>query len=198
MVETILSLVSTIGTVATAGNAFVDLLQKTKNLLSKAEAEPEVLQPSAEISHHWTPPMQPFQPRMADRFGGGGQWLPGLRNLAWQFGNPWVATQTQGFLGVSLTGIWVPPTLPSDQTYIRQFGPYLNIIAGIGGTPTVFAEGLFDPTHAIIHAIGRNFAGVPLEIHGQLLPNWTIQGVLLGMGPFNQPVQMGYVMMKIA
>lgn len=198
MLETILTIVSGVGTVATTANAVIELLQKAKRYLSQAEAAPEMLQPTREIFARWSPrPMQPFQPRVPDQFHGGRQWLPELQNLAGQFGNPWVPTRTQDFLGIDLTGIWSPPMNLMDQTYIRQFGPYLNVIAGVGGMPTLYAEGLLNPVNAVVHVIGRYVNGAPMEARAQLLPNWILQGVLITIGPFGQPVQVPTVMAKV-
>lgn len=198
MLETILAIVSGVGTVATTANAVVELIQKVKGLLSEAESAPEMLKPTPEIHARWSPPsMQPFYPKMPDPFGGGGQWLPELQNLAGQFGNPWVATRTQGLLGIDLTGIWSPPMNPIDQTYIRQFGPYLNLIAGVGGMPTLYAEGLLNPVYAIVHVVGRYVTGAPMESRVQLLPNWTLQGVMMTLGPFGQPAQVPILLAKM-
>ncbi|MGH9962896.1 MAG: hypothetical protein ACREBC_38230, partial [Pyrinomonadaceae bacterium] len=100
------------------------------------------------------------RPRISDTFAGGRQWLPELQDLGAQFGNPWVPGHTQGLPGIDLTGIWSDLQYPSVQTYIRQFGAYLNVIAGIGDVPAVFGEGLFDPSHSVVHVIGQNRAGI--------------------------------------
>ncbi|MCW3111200.1 MAG: hypothetical protein JWQ09_5706, partial [Segetibacter sp.] len=59
--------------------------------------------------------------------------------------------------------------------------------------------GLFDPTHRIIHLIGQNtYYGVSFETRGQLFPNWTVQGTMSWMNQFGQPIQMPYLMQKVA
>jgi hypothetical protein len=120
------------------------------------------------------------------------------QSVAAQNGNPWVAQRTQGLLGIDLTGVWIAPLNPADQTYIRQFGTYINFVGGIGGIPTAFGEGLFDLSHLIIHLVGRNPMGAPFEIRSQLLPNWVIQGLGLTMEPFMQWVQIPITMAKVA
>jgi hypothetical protein len=198
MLETILAIVSGVGTVATTANTVVDLIQKVKGLMRGTESTPEVWRPTPEILARWhPPPMQPFHQSVPDPFGGGRQWVPQLQNLAGQFGNPWVPMSTQSLLGINMTGIWAPPMNPFDQTYIRQFGPYLNMIAGIGGVPTLYAEGLLDPTQAVIHAVGRYVTGAPMEARAQLLPNWILQGMMMTLGPFGQPVQLPIWMTKV-
>jgi hypothetical protein len=191
----ILSIVSGIGTVATTTKDVADAIQAVKGLLPQAESAPE------------TPPsgitplrMQPFHPQIPDTFAGGRQWLLGLQNLAAQFGNPWVPSHTQGFLGINLTGIWVAPRDFSDQTYIRQFGPYLNVIGGIGGVPTLFGEGLFDPKNNVMHILGQmNYiVSALVEIRAQLFSNWIVQGMLTTLGPSGRLGQSPFIMVKIA
>jgi len=199
MLETLLSIASAIGTGATAGSALLKLLKETKEMLSSPEAPQELAQESPQTRILWAfPRMQPFQPQLADQFKGGAQWLPALQGVAAQNGNPWVAQNTQGILGIDLTGVWIAPINPADQTYIRQFGTYVNLVTGIGGTPTGFGEGLFDPSHLFVHFVGRNSAGGPFEFRGQLLPNWVIQGVGVTAGPFMQWVQIPITMAKVA
>jgi hypothetical protein len=198
MLETILGIVSAVGTVATTGNAVVELMDKIKKYLSKEDVEGMVSGQAGQPIHYASPPMTAFKPQMPNPYGHGNQWLPSLQALAQQHGNPWVPEATQPLLGINLTGIWVPPGNPYDQTFIRQYGPYLNVIAGVAGTPTVFAEGLFDPTHGVIHVVGRNMNGAPFEARGQLLPNWLLQGWMMTIGQFGQPVQAPYIMGKVA
>ncbi|GEM_PF-5038721 len=71
----------------------------------------------------------------------------------------------------------------------RQFGPYLNITAGIDGLAAQYAEGLFNPATGAIVCVGLNDPGLQVQIQGQVLPNWTIQGVITlydGSLPVNQ------------
>jgi hypothetical protein len=198
MLETILAVASGVGTLATSTNSVIEVIQKLKGLLKKAEHTPQALQATPEVYARWSPPpMQPFQPRVQDPFAGGNQWIPQLQSVAGQFGNPWVPTQTYGLLGVDLTGLWSPPMNMYDQTYIRQFGPYLNVIAGVGGMPTLYAEGVFDPSHSAIHVVGSYVNGAPMEGHAQLYPNWVLYGVMTTIGPFGQPMQVPTNMVKI-
>ena len=202
MLETILGIVSAVGTVATTGKSVLEFISKIKKSLSKEDSEVMFSgpagQPTGQPIPFASPPMVPFQPQMHNPYGHGNQWIPGLQAVAQQHGNPWVPEATQPLLGVSLTGIWAPPGNPLDQTFIRQYGPYLNVIAGIAGIPTVFAEGLFDPTHGVIHVVGQNVSGAPFEARGQLLPNWFLQGWMTTIGPLGQPVQAPLFIGKVA
>ena len=142
--------------------------------------------------------MEPFRPQMPDPYAGGNQWLPAIQQVAAQFGNAWVPTQTQGLAGIDLTGIWCPPGNPMDQTYIRQYGPYLNLVAGIMGMQTAVGEGLFDPVHRSVYIIGVYFNGARVEVRSQLLPNWTMRGVMIVPGPLGFPVQAPHLAVKVA
>jgi len=176
---------------------FASLVQKVieiKNALATAEHPPAVAGPSG-----WgLLSMQPFTPRAPDPFAGGAQWMPQLQNLAAQFGNPWVPTQTAGFVGIDLTGVWAPPLNPLDQTYIREFGPYLNVVTGIAGMASGFGEGFFVPNHSAICVAGLYITGVPFEARARLLPNWVVQGVLTSVNPFGMPLEMPIFMAKMA
>ncbi len=144
------------------------------------------------------PMMQPFRAQMRDPYGGGAQWLPAIQQVAAQFGNPWVPAQTQGLDGIDLTGIWCPPMNPMDQTYIRQYGPYLNLVAGLMGMPTAVGEGLFDPVHRSVYIVGRYMNGMMVQVRSQVLPNWTMQGVMTLPGPMGFPMQMPHLAVKYA
>ena len=142
--------------------------------------------------------MEPFKPQIADPYAGGSQWLPAIQQVAAQFGNAWVPTQTQGLAGIDLTGVWCPPGNPMDQTYVRQYGPYLNLVAGIMGMQTAVGEGLFDPVHRSVYIIGVYFNGSRVEVRSQLLPNWTMRGVMIAPGPLGFPIQMPHIAVKYA
>lgn len=154
--------------------------------------------PSAPATTAQPAGMEPFRPQIQDPYAGGNQWLPAIQKVAAQFGNPWAPTQTQGLAGIDLTGIWCPPGNPMDQTYIRQFGPYLNLIAGIVGMQTAVGEGLFDPVHRSVYIIGVYFNGARVEVRSQLLPNWTMRGVMIVPGPLGFPVQAPHLAVKVA
>lgn len=187
----IMEILSNLGQAANTASAVLDFVQKMKKLLKEDESA------LTNFSGLKTQPMQPFRSSAPDPYSGGNQWLSQLRNLAGQHGDSWVPTRTQGLLGIDLTGIWSPPINPFDQTYVRQFGPYINVIAGVSGMPTLYAEGLFDPTHGVIHVVGRYVNGAPMEARAQLLPNWTIQGVITTLGLFGQPVQVPFLLVKV-
>ncbi|NGZ09626.1 MAG: hypothetical protein CV088_09605 [Nitrospira sp. LK70] len=191
----IMSIVSDIGTTAQTTKDVVDAIQAVKGLLPQAGSAPQTA-PAGVTSQH----MQMFHSQMPDAYAGGNQWLSGLQSVAAQYGNSWVPSRTQGFLDINLTGVWGHPQNLNDQTYIRQFGPYLNVIAGIGGVPTFLAEGLFDPMNNIMHVLGlcRGEFDIPCELRARINTDWTLQGLLTGQGPFGQIVQMPIAMMKIA
>jgi hypothetical protein len=193
----IMSVISAVGTAATTGNALLDMISKVKGLL-KTESPHNLMAPLPDPRVNWAPPpMQQFQPREHDPYSGGGQWLPQVRAVAVQQGNPWVPPSTAGFLGIDLTGVWAPPGNPLDLAYLRQFGPYLNLIAGIGGQPTLIAEGLYDPTTRSIRLAGRNFAGFPVECSAQLFPDWTIRGMMVAASPLG-PQYQNVAVMRVA
>lgn len=174
----IMSIVSGIGTAARTTKDVVDAIQAVKGILPQAGAVPQI-PPSGIPPIH----MQQFQPQVQDSYEGGRQWLPGLQNVAAQHGNSWVPSRTQGFLGINLTGIWAHPQMLEDQTYIRQFGPYVNVVAGIGGMPMFLGEGLFDPASNVLYVLGQFMGGIPMEIRAQVFPNWTLQGVMRRLEP---------------
>lgn len=191
--DKIMSIVSDIGEVAETTKDVVGAIEAVKGLLPKAGSAPQV--PPTGIP---SPHMQPFHAQIPDTLAGGRQWLPELQSLAAQHGNAWVPRNTQGFLGVDLTGIWGHPQMLNDQTYIRQFGPYLNVIAGVNGVPTFLAEGLFDPKHNVIHVLGLCAGGAPCELRAQVFADWTLRGVLIVHGPTGQAVQHQIGMVKLA
>lgn len=187
------SIVADIGTAARTTKDFVDAIQAVKGLLPQAGSAPQTA-PSGMASQH----MQPFHAQMPDSYAGGNQWLPRLQDVAAQHGNAWVPSGTQGFLGINLTGIWGHPQNLNDQTYVRQFGPYLNVIAGIGGMPTFVGEGLFDPMNNIMQVLGVSIDNVVWDLRAQVFPNWTLQGVMTAQSLFGQIVQRPIAMMKLA
>ena len=172
----------------------IDKVQDAKQVLS---TDPAVVQAGSAHLNANALPMQPFQASMPDPYRGGAQWLPQLQQVAGQQGSPWVPTQTQGLAGIDLTGVWVPPGNPMEVDYVRQAGPYVNMITGIGAMQGGYSEGLFDPTSGIVRLAGRYANGVPLEAQLQLFPNWTLQGWVSGMGPFG-PVTTPVFLMKAA
>lgn len=141
--------------------------------------------------------MESFQPAAPDPYQGGAQWLPQLQQVAAQQGSSWVPTQTQGLGGIDLTGVWVPPGGTGEVDYVRQSGPYVNMIIGIGAMQTGYSEGLIDPTSGIVRLAGQYSNGVPLEAQLQLFPNWTLQGWVSGNGPYG-PVTTPVFLMKVA
>lgn len=188
----ITSIVSDIGTAAKTTKDVVDAIEAVKGLMPQAGSAPQTA-PSGVASQH----MQPFHAQMPDTYAGGNQWLPGLQNVAAQHGNSWVPSRTQGFLGINLTGIWAHPQMLEDQTYIRQFGPYVNWVAGIGGMPIFLGEGLFDPASNVLYVVGQFMGGIPMEIRAQVFQNWTLQGVMRRLEPVGY-AGVPFAMAKIA
>jgi hypothetical protein len=172
----------------------IDKVQDVKQMLSTDPGADRLA--SAHVDANVLP-MQTFQASMPDPYHGGARWLPQLQQVAGQQGSPWVPTQTQGLAGIDLTGVWVPPGNPMEVDYVRQAGPYLNMITGEGAMQGGYSEGLFDPTTGIARLAGRYANGVPLEAELQLFPNWTLQGWVSGMGPFG-PVTTPVYLMKAA
>lgn len=197
--ESILEVVSAIGDVAKTGNEVVSLLNNVKKLLKNDNPAGVNPVPQGQTVNANIPAMAAFNAQMSNPYAQGNQWLPNLQAIASQNGNAWVPAETQPLLGINLTGVWVIPAIMNYQVFFRQYGPYLNIVGVYGGMPVVFAEGLFDPTHSIIHLIGQNtYYGVSFETRGQLFPNWTVQGTMSWMNQFGQPTQMPYFMQKVA
>lgn len=188
------AILSTIDTAFKTGSDFINLLNGVKGFLQKAPPQAA----SAAPMPGQMPMMQPFRPQFADPFAGGQQFVPQLQQMAQRNGNGWVPMQVQPLGNINLTGVWCPPMNPMDQTYIRQYGPYLNIIAGVGGMPTLYAEGLLDPMQAMIIARGQYINGSMMEARLQLLPNWMLQGVLAAQGMFGMPMQTPILMGKVA
>lgn len=177
---------------------FLEILQTVKVALKPDGRKPPVVPPLPGEASPAPPPMQPFQPQQADPFHGGAGWLPQLQNLAQQQGDAWVPRQTQGLQGVDLTGIWTPPMAPFEQDYIRQYGPYLNFISGIGSVPFCFAEGVVNPENWFVRLVGRYQTGAPVEVHARLFPDWSLQGTIYSVGMFNFPTAAPLFLRKIA
>lgn len=213
MLEEIFGLISNIGEVAQAAGNVIDVVQKVKGLMQENNQASAMFgqmppfgqpipsgQPSPSMPSFspTMPPMMPFQPQMQDPFQGGNQWLPQLSQIAQQFGNGWVPQQTQSLMGINLTGVWCPPMNFYDQTYIRQYGPYINIIAGVNGMPTVYAEGVFNPSNRMVVVVGKNMQGAMIQSQCQLLPNWVLQGSIAVASPWGMPMQYPIYMNKMA
>lgn len=204
MLDEILKVVSGIGSVAKTAGEVVDTVKKVKEMFQGGAAPAPLGQgPTfAPGSGTHAPAMYPFQPQTVDPFGGGARFLDQLSAMAAQQSGAWVPAQTQGVSGVELTGLWVPPMNPIEQTYIRQFGVYLNLVTGMGltmgGMPVLLSEGIFDPVHMIVHVVGRFVTGAPLEARAQLFPNWTLQGLMAQLGPFGMPMNQPLILAKVA
>ena len=148
--------------------------QQLKQMFHRIQNTDELLNASYKLSSSSSVTMQPFKPQMNDSYAGGSQWLPTLQGVAARFGDSWVPTRTMGFMGVDLTGIWGPDQM--NLSYIRQYGPYLNIISGVGGSYTMYSEGIFDVNSGVVHVIGCDSMGNSMEIRVNLHSNWCLQG----------------------
>lgn|ERR1700730_7697058 len=197
--DDLISLISNIDIIIKTGGDLLSLVQQAKGFLCTNQSSPQMMATPPQSPMSWgMPMMNPFVPQMADPFQGGAQFIPWLTQLAEQNGNAWVPTQTMPLFGLNLTGIWCPPMNPTDQTYIRQYGPYLNVIAGLYGTPTFFGEGLFNIQQCQVHVVGRYLNGSPMEARAQLFPNWMMQGMMTIANPFGMPMQSPLFMGKVA
>jgi hypothetical protein len=190
----LMELVGNVHTVVTTVGDIVGTINKFKGLAQSGKADARAFAAPAAGA----PAMAQFQPQMRDPYGGGGQWLGQLQGVAAEHGNSWVPPQTAGLMGIDLTGVWSPPMNPMDQTYIRQYGPYLNVIAGIGGVPTFMAEGLFDPGSLVLRVVGRQSTGAPAEANAQLMPNWMMHGTMTGTNPWGMPMMVPLMMQRVA
>jgi len=167
-------ILSTISSVMNTAGDVAEGLGKFKSLMQSGQASPADF---GSGSMGGTA-MAPFRPQMQDPYAGGQQWMGQLQQVAAQNGNAWVPQETAGALGIDLTGLWAAPMNPMDQSYIRQYGPYLNIVAGLGGVPMFLAEGLFDPRSGGLQLAGRYADGSFGQAQAQVMPNWTMQGVM--------------------
>ena len=193
----ILELVSAVGTVASTGNSIIQLINHVKPLLKEEESNPFAFQGQPQAAAWSDPRMQPFHPQQSNPFGQGQQWVPQLEQMAQSHGNGWVPQRTQPLYQFSLTGVWCSPPNWNFQTYIRQFGPYINLVAGIGGQVAAYAEGLLNPTNWCIYIVGYE-QNMPVEIRAQVYSNWTIQGTKLVPGQFGQPTFFPFMIGRIA
>ena len=181
----ILGLITAVGTTVSTINGIIQLINNVKPLLRRQGMNPFAFRghpPSG-----WPDPqMQSFRPQQHNPFGQGQQWMPGLRWVAQAHGNPWVPSHTRPFYQINLTGVWgVPPSL-RGRYFIRQFGPYLNVILGLDSETIGYGEGLFNSTNGCLHIVGFIFLpremaelGVPhypFQIYAQLYDDWTIDG----------------------
>ena len=193
-----LSALAGLGTVVSTLNGCIKLFKEVKSWVSEADRTHQDINGQVSGAASMLSGMNSFQPSMQDPFQGGAQWLPDLQQVAGQMGNSWVPNHTQGLQGVNLTGVWSPPMNLMDQSYIRQFGPYLNVIAGVGYQPTLFTEGMLNPENGSIFLIGQNVVGAQVTAQLQLLSNWTIQGTLNPPGPMGQPMQLPIHLVRVA
>jgi len=193
VLEAILQIASVVGESFRTGSAVADFIQKFKALASQPDFTPSLFEPTPEIiARQSFLTMPPFRAPVPDLFGGGGQWVPQLQLLAAQFGNAWVPNYTSGLFGIDLTGTWHHQDAELGKAYLRQFGPYVNVIgyltldAGGPSVPLFLGEGLFNPTVGAVIVVGKTTAPSPssVELRARLLPNWTLQGEFTNLNPF--------------
>jgi hypothetical protein len=115
----LMQLISNVGTLASTASDVLGVIGEFKELADGGAGDAAAY--AAPVAG--MPAMAAFTPQMQDPYGGGRQWLGQLQQVAAQNGNSWVPPETQGLMGIDLTGVWCPPMNPMDQTYIRQYGP---------------------------------------------------------------------------
>ncbi len=125
-----------------------------------------------------------YQPQYANPQPQDPSWQQ-LQQVAQQHGDPWLPTQTQGWNGYDLTGLWVSMINPGGQINLRQSGPYLTVVASAFGIPNGFGEGVINPATWFVSIIGQNAMGMPIEVQAQFYSDWTLQGQQCSIDPFS-------------
>ncbi|MFH2010700.1 MAG: hypothetical protein ABI333_29130 [bacterium] len=197
MPENLLKLVNTVGELEPNADSITALVQSVKDALKDEEYGAGVLEAAAASPWIRPPRMDEYLPEVGDSYGGGSPWLPDLRSLAASLGSSWVPTRNHDLLGVDLSGIWRASLDENDRTYIRQFGPYLNLVMGLSSEPRATAEGVYDPFHSRIVFVGRTLLGASCTGYAQLHKHWLLDGELQTFGFFGDPTGELLVLMKI-
>ncbi|MBN2735763.1 MAG: hypothetical protein JXR70_02200 [Spirochaetales bacterium] len=175
MINPVVRVVKKVGKANYKDEEIKHLIHEVKSLLEKNVSY--VTESITGDSENTPMEMMPFNPRLRDPYNGGQRWLSQLQqNLGETSPDPWIPDQTHDFFGINLTGIWAPSLNPLDQSYIRQYGPYLNYIIGTAGIPNIFAEGLFNPLTGAISLVGKDIFDNPFIAHLQLSCEWSING----------------------
>lgn len=134
--------------------------------------------------------MMPFNARLRDPYNGGQRWLSQLQqNLGDKNPEQWIPENTHHFFGIDLTGIWSPSLNPLDQSYVRQYGPYLNYISGTAGIPNIFAEGLFNPLTGAVSLLGKDIFENPFNADLQLSSEWSLNGEMTMIDVYGEPIR---------
>lgn len=189
-VKTITDVVKLVGTSASAAVDIKTLVQELKPTLSTAEStgNSDLASFNLAVRNSDIQPMymQPFTPSQVDTYNGGYQWLNQLQEVATGAGNSWVPQQSQGFAGIDLSGVWNNPIVNTEAYYIRQFGPYINLILLMGGTPVGYFEGLFNPENGKVYLYGQNYVGGVMIMEGEVNPDWTTQMTVYSYNAYGQ------------
>lgn len=197
MANDVLTLVSALGEMDFHSDAVATMIQDVKAALKDEAYGIDVLDSLATSPWIRPPRMDEHLPRVGDEFEGGVRWIPELQSVAQQLGNPWVPWENHDLLGVDLSGIWSDSLDDQDRTYIRQFGPYLNVVMGLMGEPRLIAEGLYDPFHSRIAFVGRTLIGNRCAGFAQLQRHWVLDGEIETAGFFGAPDGRLFVLEKI-
>ncbi len=190
-------LVAALGEIEFEPEAVTSMLQDVKAALQDEEYGASVLDSIAASPWIRSPRMDEHLPLVGDDYEGGLRWVPELTATARQLGKDWVPRTNHDLLGVDLHGIWSDSLDDTDRTYIRQFGPYLNLVMGIGGEPRLTAEGLYDPFHSRIAFVGRTLIGNRCAGFAQLQRQWVLDGEIESAGFFGAPEGRLFVLEKV-
>jgi hypothetical protein len=197
MPNDVLRLVSALGELDFQSTAVAEMIQQVKTALKDETYGASMLASIAANPWIRPPRMDEHLPEVGDPYDGGVRWIQDLQTLARRQGNPWVPWESHDLLGVDLGGIWRDSLDDADRTYIRQFGPYLNVIMGIGGEPRLLAEGLYDPFHSRIAFVGSTLIGNACAGWAQLQRHWILDGEIETSGFFGAPEGRLFVLEKI-
>ena len=197
MDEDLLKLVSPVGNVDISAERLTGLLLDAKRILHNEETGRLILETLSASPWAWPPRMDPYLPEVGDDYNGGRRWHRQIEVLAASLGNPWVPAENHNLLGVDLSGIWQASLDDTDRTYIRQFGPYVNVVMGLTDEPRVLAEGLYDPNSSRVAFVGRNLLGATCVGSTQLQSHWLLDGEVKTTGFFGDPQGELLVLLKI-
>ena len=119
-------------------------------------------------------------------------------SLASNVPGAWVPGPSEGICGINLTGVWGVVGDLGNITFIRQFGPFFNVIKPAMRNPPLYAEGVFNPATGYLFFTGQHVPGPPAGFEGYLHPNWTIGGTLVRMTPHGQVIPIPLNLMRFA
>ncbi len=169
MSDDFMSIVQDIGTIARSGSDLVGLIQKVRGLVGSNQHEAPNAPPSVRM----------LQFAAAGQQGGGRQHAAAsFGAFGAQYGVPVPAAPPMAIGGIDLSGLWLAPGPQGlASVYLRQFGPYLNVVFGMNQMPTGIGEGVFNPMNGAVQLVGQfPQTGLRCEWVAQVQPNWTIVG----------------------